>query len=85
MIPQSAKDQLIALNNAGVLGFGQEFGVTKSHEPAGEDNIPCVEVDARTGEPTGREAINPYTGVPYAASKRPYYMYECYSRCDSGD
>lgn len=82
-------DTLKALNGAGVLGIGQEFYVRSpadGKEPAaGEDEVPCVTVDRRTGQPTGEPANNPYSGEPYGSTRCPYYVYECESRCDSGD
>jgi hypothetical protein len=82
-------DALKALNKAGVLGFGQEFYVRSQADgketAAGEDEVPCVTVDRRTGKPTGEPAINPYNGKPYGSTKCPFYVYECESRCDSGD
>ena len=80
---------LQALNAAGVLGFGQEFYIRSQADgkeaPAGEKETPCVAVDRFTGKPTGEPAINPYSGQPYGSHKYPFYIYECESRCDSGD
>lgn len=81
-------DRLKALFSAGFLGVGQEFGVKSrcdgSEDPAGHDTVPCVVVDS-DGVPTAEPPINPYSGEPYAPISDPYYVYECYSRCDSGD
>ena len=80
---------LKALNAAGVLGFGQEFYVRSQADgkeaPAGEKESACVAVDRHTGKPTGEPAINSIGGQPYGAHRYPFYVYECESRCDSGD
>ncbi len=80
---------LKALNATGVLGFGQEFYIRSQADgkeaAAGEDEVPCVTVDRRTGQPTGEPAINPYSGEPYGSHKYPWFVYMCESRCDSGD
>ena len=87
---------LMALHSTGVAGIGQECEIYlltpkgtrgpigERPEPSGHDELPCTEVD-EAGKPTGREAINPYSGQPYPPSKRPYYVYEVVTRCDSGD
>lgn len=81
--------KLVALNAAGVLGIGQEFYVRSQADgkeaAAGEDEVPCVTVDRRTGKPTGEPPINPYSGNLYGSHKYPFYVYECESRCDSSD
>jgi len=77
------RDRLLVLNGEGFLGFGQEFGINSpcdgEEKPAGHDTLPCVNED--TGEP----GVNPYSGMSYPDIQSPYYVYECYSRCDSGD
>jgi hypothetical protein len=82
-------EKLKALNAAGVLGFGQEFYIRSQadgKEPAAREvESACVAVDKRTGKPTGDPAINPYSGEPYGSSKYSVYVYDCESRCDSGD
>jgi len=82
-------EQLYALNKAGLLGFGQEFGVTTPEstmdKSAGSDLVPCSCIDDRTGEQLPGPAINPYSGLPYAPTRSHYYVYDCYTRCDSGD
>lgn len=83
-----SRASLNALFSAGFLGVGQEFGVRSpcdgSEVAAGHDFVPCVIVDS-DGIPTDESPINPYSGEPYAPVSDPYYVYECYSRCDSGD
>jgi len=81
--------KLEALNEAGVLGFGQEFYIRSQADgkeaPAGEKESACVAVDRNTGKPTADPAINQYSGKPYEPHKYPFFVYECESRCDSGD
>lgn len=83
------RETLVALREANLLGYGQEFGVKSkcdgTEEPAGYDEVPCTVVDDVTGEVVCGDAINPYTGQPYPPSKSYYYKYDCVSRCDSGD
>ena len=88
---------LLGLRDAGVVGYGQEFAtyqvlasgqrgpVLETQTPSGADEVECTEVYEDTGKPTGRPAINPYSGKPYGTQKFSYYTYECVTRCDSGD
>lgn len=82
------KETILELNKLGLVGFGQEFGVLSQcdgkEQPAGYDTVECVEI-TKSGEMLPGPAINPYSGEPYEAKKLPFYCYECYSRCDSGD
>lgn len=82
------KETIVGLSNLGFLGIGQEFYIKNqcdgNEPPAGEDLVECVEVD-KQGIVVPGVAINPYTGIPYAPSRQPYFEYLCESRCDSGD
>jgi len=82
-------ETLRGLNALGLLGIGQEFYVNSQadgkEEPAGVDTVPCVVVDKRTGKRLDEPAINPYSGEPYGSHDYPYFVYDCESRCDSGD
>lgn len=88
---------ILALGEAGVLGYGQEFGFSFRNAegkeepvpesvawpfvgvPTGYDEVPGVEVDEWTYEPTGREVTPPrFTQIGY-------YVYEVVRRCDSSD
>jgi hypothetical protein len=83
-----SKKRLQALFEAGFLGVGQEFFVVSpcdgTEAPAGEDLVPCV-VIADSGETLDEPAINPYSGKPYPPAPHHYFVYECRTRCDSGD
>ncbi|MES2339247.1 MAG: hypothetical protein V4537_14230 [Pseudomonadota bacterium] len=85
------REQLLALNKAGVLGFGQEFDIKSQCDgkeaPAGADESVLTEVDTRMGKPTG-EAPRNYRGEkidPLPSHRYEYFVYECVARCDSGD
>lgn len=82
------RKRLLALFDAGFLGLGQEFDVVSicdgTESPAGEDIVPCVVVN-ELGNVLDEPAINPYNEKPYPPSPHPYYVYECSTRCDSGD
>ncbi|NBT36359.1 MAG: hypothetical protein EBT03_12640 [Betaproteobacteria bacterium] len=85
-----------ALRKARLVGIGQEFSahqvladgrkvaVRDVQDPSGEDEVEAIEVD-EGGKPTGRPAVNPYSGNPYPLHKFSFYVYECVTRCDSGD
>jgi len=68
-----------------VLADGSKVAIGKQHEPTGYDVVEGTEVDEHTGKPTGRPAVNPYTGKPYGSHSYSYYVYDCVTRCDSGD
>lgn len=84
-------ETLKALNACGVLGFGQEFYIRSkadgTEEPAGHDTLPCVVTDRRTGKRLDERPVNPYArdGAEYQPIQSPFYVYDCESRCDSGD
>ena len=82
-------DVLHELNKIGVLGFGQEFRILSTcdgtEQPAGFDEAPPVDVDDRTGEPTGKEPRAWNGALLTKPSKQVYYVYECEARCDSSD
>jgi hypothetical protein len=82
------KEKIVALYKLGLVGFGQEFGVLSQCDgnelPAGYDTVDCVEVTPK-GEALPGPAINPYSEEPYTSMLFPYYIYECWSKCDSGD
>jgi len=42
-------------------------------------------VDEFTGAPREGVAMNPYSGKPYEPHNFYNYVYECVTRCDSGD
>lgn len=58
---------------------------SKDVSPSGHDDVPCVEVDDRTGEVLRNPSINPYSGREDQPTKISYFVYECEDRCDSGD
>jgi hypothetical protein len=86
-----------AFRAAGLLGTGQEFlsfqvlpdgrrvPLSEQQEPSGTDLVEGLEVDEFTGKPTGSAPLNPYTGKPYPPHSFSYFIYECVTRCDSGD
>lgn len=80
-------DRLRKLFDAGFLGYGQEFQVKSrcdgKEKEAGVDLVPCSMVDRRTREVIPGEAINPYSGKPYAPASHPYWIYEVETRVDS--
>lgn len=82
------KETILSLYHAGVVGFGQEFGILSQcdgkEKPAGHDTVECVEI-SRSGEVLPGPAINPYSAEPYPDKQLPFYVYECWSKCDSGD
>jgi hypothetical protein len=85
---QLKKETILQLYLAGVVGFGQEFGVTSQcdglEQPTGWDEIECVEFDSQGYVVQGKPK-NQYTGEDRPPIKSPYFVYECWSRCDSGD
>lgn len=84
-----SRGTLEALNNAGVLGFGQEFRILSradgSEDPAGKDAIQPSVRDRVTGNLVEGEIAVDYLGKPHTAMEMPFWIYECESRCDSGD
>lgn len=62
-----------------------DWRTTKDVAPSGTEMIPCVEVDDRTGEPTGNPPVNPYSGKLYEPMEQSYFIYDCESRVDSSD
>lgn len=86
-----------AFRAARLVGIGQEFqsfqiltdgsrlAVGVRQDPSGTDAVEPLEIDEFTGKPTGNEAVNPGTGRPYPPHSFFHYMYECVTRCDSGD
>lgn len=82
------KETIRQLFELGLIGFGQEFSIKSQCDgkepPAGTDTVECVETDQR-GNTLPGPAINPYSGEPYKPYQYPYFVYECVSRCDSGD
>lgn len=71
---------------AGTLERVQEvLGWQDKVEPTGHDAVECTAVDRNTQKAVNEPATNPYTGKPYAPIQAPYYVYECETRCDSGD
>lgn len=89
---------LLAFREAGLVGEGQEFsayqvlpggdripvGEQHSQNPSGTDVVEPQRVDEFTGKPLPA-AMNPYSGKPYAPHTYYNYVYECVTRCDSGD
>lgn len=63
----------------------EQLPSAKDVKPSGIDVVPCVMVDRATGAVIPGEAINPYSGKPYAPNKQPYFTYRCESRVDSSD
>jgi hypothetical protein len=53
--------------------------------PAGYDETPCQVVDRRTGKVLDEPPINDYSGEPIKPIQQEFYVYDCESRCDSGD
>jgi hypothetical protein len=84
-----SKEKLVSMNNIGLLGIGQEFYVSSQadgKEPAaGHDETPCQVVDRRTGKVLDEPPINDYSGKPIEPIQCEFYVYDCESRCDSGD
>lgn len=85
-------EKLQHLFAAGVLGVGQEFRVLSQcdgkEEAAFLVEVPCVEIDRRTGKritPEGQVPINPYSGKSCGTHSYPFFVYECSTYCDSGD
>ncbi|NBW12915.1 MAG: hypothetical protein EBR82_33310 [Caulobacteraceae bacterium] len=90
-------ETITALRTARLVGVGQEFSsaqvladgrkipLVEVQDPSGADEVEAIEIDTDTGKPTGRPAVNPYNGNPYPLHKFSYYVYECVTRCDSGD
>jgi hypothetical protein len=82
------KEKIEALYKLGLVGFGQEFGILSQCDgnelPAGHDLVQCVEITPK-GEVLPGVATNPYSGKPYEPKLLPYYEYNCWSKCDSGD
>lgn len=81
-----SRDQLVALNRAGLLGFGQTFLIRSQcdgkEEPAGYDDAIPTDIDG-AGRPTGKPALN-WEGKPLTEpSKEAYFVYECFAECDS--
>lgn len=91
---------LLAFREAGLVGVGQEFsayqvlsggdripvGEQGSQNPSGIDMVNPQRVDEFTGKPIASGiAINPYSGKLYAPHAYYNYVYECVTRCDSGD
>lgn len=71
-------DELIALHSLrkGILGYGTSCRVlSRSDEPTGYDEVPCVETDPDTGFIISQNALNPGTGQPYTPMRMPYYVY----------
>lgn len=54
-------------------------------EPTGFDNVPCVDIDDRTGEVVRNPSVNSYSGRERSPARVPYYVYECEDRIDSSD
>ena len=76
------------LYELGLVGFGQEFWVKSqcdgNEKPAFMDELIAVSED-RYGKELPGPALNAYTQEPIAPIQSPVYVYECESRCDSGD
>ncbi len=81
-------ETIVAMNKLGLIGFGQEFGILSQCDgkelEAGHDVAECVEITPQ-GTVLPGPAINPYSGEPYAPINYPFFVYDCWSRCDSGD
>jgi hypothetical protein len=93
-----ATSTIQAFRDANLVGIGQEFSCSQVilvdgrkvpvgdiQDHSGTDNVEAIEVEEWSGKPTGQPAVNAYTGKPYAAHSYGYYVYECVTRCDSGD
>lgn len=93
-------ETLAAFQAVGLVGIGQEFsayqvlpggdripvGERQSQNPSGTDVVEPQRVDEFTGKPIGDGPVmNPYSGKPYAPLTYYNYVYECVTRCDSGD
>jgi hypothetical protein len=84
-----SKERLEALYKLGLIGMGQEFYVRSkcdgTEEPAIVDEVGCTTCD-ENGKPTGEPPINSYTGQPITGTVPiTHYVYDCETRCDSGD
>ena len=94
-----SSETLGAFRAAGLVGVGQEFlvyqvlpggdripvGEKQTQNPSGTDVVEPQRVDEFTGAPREGVAMNPYSGLPYAPHTFYNYVYECVTRCDSGD
>lgn len=83
-----SKEQIGKLWEAGLLGSGQGWSIASRcdghEEPAGEDIVPCTVIDEDTGNVLDEVALD-YRGIPYKNQGVPYYVYQTYYVCDSGD
>lgn len=53
-------------------------------EPTGWDEVPAVDVDERTGEPTGKPALA-WNGQPAGSTRMPFWTYRIDVAVDSSD
>ena len=53
-------------------------------EPSGADEVPAIDVDDRTGQPTGKPALA-WTGAPIGPTKMSYWTYRIDVAVDSSD
>jgi hypothetical protein len=83
-----SKEKIEALYKLGLVGFGQEFGIFSQCDgnelPSGQDLVQCVEITPQ-GEVLPGVAMNRYSGKPHKPMMFPYFVYACWSKCDSGD
>ena len=82
------KKSILALRDAGFLGYGQEFLLNSPCDgkevPAGMDLMPCKEMDERTRKIVNENPLSK-DGTPKPPIQRPFFVYLCESRVDSGD
>jgi hypothetical protein len=62
-----------------------DWRTQKDVEPTGHHEVPCSEVDDRTGEVIRVPSINPYSGQEDKPTQIAYYVYDCVDTIDSGD
>jgi hypothetical protein len=65
--------------------WGKEGPQERDVAPSGKEMVPCIMVDRVTRKVIEGEAINPYSGKPYAPHEQAFYTYRCESRVDSSD
>lgn len=82
------KDTINQLFQLGLVGIGQAFDIRSQCDgkepPAFVEEIAAVEFDMMGAIVPGMP-INEYSGKPFAPSRQHVYVYECETRCDSGD
>ena len=83
-------EKLNGLFKLGFLGYGQTFKVESQHDGKEDaalvDEVPAHVFSKRLNKVLDDvPAIHERTGQPLGTHKYPYYVYECWAFCDSGD